>query len=89
MPANGASTAKNAPQVPLGMNSFVTAQHFHDGMRAGIEGVARTTATHLGQLERRIAAVEEQARPHDDGHGPTASRITSMTGFTNFIRGHR
>ena len=40
---------------------FVTVQHFHDGMHAGLEAVARTTATHPEKLEQRVAAAEEKA----------------------------
>ena len=51
-------TALSAP----GADAFVTVQLFQDGMRAGLEGMAKTTAAHLGKLEQRTAALEERVK---------------------------
>ena len=80
-----ASRSNASPQL----GALVTIQHFHDGLRAGIEGVARTTATHFEKLEQRIAAVERQEKTHQNLGPGAGSQLTSMTGFTRLIQGIR
>ena len=74
------------PSTPRGLASFVTVQHFEDGLRAGFEGMARVTATHLSKLEQRVAAVESSAVIQTRAPG---GHITSMTGLTRLIQGRR
>jgi hypothetical protein len=74
------------PPAPAGMGCFVTVQHFEDGLRAGLEGMARVTGTHLSKLERRVAAIEESTVVHS---GSSWSQLTTMTGLTRVIQGYR
>ena len=56
-------------------------------MRAGVEGVARTTATHLEKLEQRVAAVEDKATVNHSTRRAAGMRLTQMTGMTRLMRG--
>jgi len=52
--------AEQDTSLPLASNldSYVTAQHFSDGMHAGMEGVVRTTAKYLQKLELKVDALK-------------------------------
>ena len=81
-----AVTVGTAPLTP-GADEYITVQLFQDGMRAGLEGMAQTTAAHLGKLEQRAAALEERVKALHCTQPPAGSQITSMTGFTRFLQG--
>ena len=74
------------PASGKGMDAFVTAQHLHDSMRAGLEGVARTTATHLEKLEQRLAAIENKASVDRSTRRAVGMRLTHMTGMTRLVQ---
>ena len=74
------------PPTPTGTGPFVKIQHVADGLCAGFEGMARTTATHLSKLEQRVAALENSAVTRT---GSVGLHPTSMTGLTRIIQGHR